>query len=76
MEDAVRECVEKVGSNLKAILCNCSSIESINVAIPNIVNALVALGQEDIEVGAYANGFEATDEFIEELEDAECNIEK
>ena len=31
--------------------------------------------QDKIQVGAYANGFEATDEFIEEVEDANCDID-
>lgn len=47
IENAVRECIQKVGSNLKAILCNCSSIESINAAIPNIMKVLVAMGVQE-----------------------------
>lgn len=75
--DAVKMCVKHVGPNLKAILCNCSSITSISKAIVNIVNTIVELGlEESIEIGAYANGFEATDEFVQEVEDAECDIEK
>ena len=62
--------------NLKAILCNCSSIEAIGTAIEKIVKTLYDLKLQDkIQVGAYANGFEATDEFIEEVEDANCDID-
>lgn len=65
---AVRECVNAIGPNLTAVLCNCSSPKSITVATREIVETLTAMNlTHKIKVGAYANGFEATEKLVEKI---------